>query len=171
MDARRVGSWPEREPARCGSETESDKAAHGLKTLYNCSTAEVEYAAPEVSKNAHELTPYPFSIVAVHGVNGHRESSFTAANSICWLRSLLPAQCPQIRVFSYGYDARTQSSSLLSREHLHDHAEQLIEELRRERMLTEVNIFGETVALMLTLRADHTPSNDLYWTQPRRPYY
>ena len=78
--------------------------------------------------------------MAVHGLNGHPENTFTAANGICWLRSLLPALAPNIRVLSYGYDARTHSSSLLSRENLHDHAEQLIEELRRERAITEVNI-------------------------------
>jgi len=95
-----------------------DTASYGLKTLYNRSTAEVD-------------------IVAVHGLNGHREHTFTAANGVCWLGSLLPAKAPNIRVLSYGYDARTHSSSLLSREHLHGHAEQLIEELRRERTITE----------------------------------
>ena len=81
--------------------------------------------------------------MAVHGLNGHREKTFTAANGICWLKSLLPALAPNIRVLSYGYDARTHSSSHLSQEHLHDHAEQLIEELRRERTITEVNIHKE----------------------------
>ena len=87
------------------------------------------------------------SIVAVHGLNGHRESTFTAANGICWLSSLLPAQASNIRVLSYGYDARTHSSSLLTQEHLHDHAEQLIEELRRERTITKVNIHMEVKSI------------------------
>ena len=82
-------------------------------------------------------------MVAVHGLNGHRESTFTAANGVCWLKSLLPEQIPNIRVLTYGYDARTHSSSLLSREHLHDHAEQLVEELRRERTITNVSILRE----------------------------
>ena len=82
----------------------------------------------------------PYSIVAVNGLNGHRESTFTAANGICWLSCLLPEQSPDIRVLSlYGYDARTYGSSLLSREHLNNHAEQLIEELGKERTITEVN--------------------------------
>ena len=76
-------------------------------------------------------------------MNGHRESTFTATNGICWLRSLLPVQSPNIRVLTYGYDARTHSSSLLSQEHLHDHAEQLIEELRRERTITDVSILRD----------------------------
>ena len=85
--------------------------------------------------------------MAVHGLNGHREESFTAANGTCWLKSLLPAQSPNIRVLSYGYDARTHSSSLLSQEHLHDHAEQLVEELRRERTITQVNIHMEVKSI------------------------
>ena len=94
---------------------------------------------PEGSKNVHELTIiFLYSIVAVHGPNGHRENTFTASNGICWLSSLLPALVPNIRVLSYGYDARTHSSSFLSRENLHDHAEQLIEALRRLRTITEV---------------------------------
>ena len=94
---------------------------------------------PKRSENVGKLICLSYSIVAVHGLNGHRESTFTAANGICWLRSLLPTLSPNIRVLSYGYDARTHSSSLLSQEHLHDHAEQLIEELRRERTITEVS--------------------------------
>ena len=89
------------------------------------------------------------SIVAVHGLNGHREDTFTAANGICWLGSLLPKCNPDIRVLSYGYDARTHSSSLMSQQHLHDHAEQLIVELRRERTNTEVKIERRTIAFAL----------------------
>ena len=81
----------------------------------------------------------PYSIVAVNGLNGHRESTFTAAKGIFWLSCLLPEQSPNIRVLSYGYDARTYGSSLLNREHLNNHAERLIEELRKERTIAEVN--------------------------------
>ena len=118
---------------------EPGRAEFGLKTLYDCSTAEAEYATPQEIEKCLQANCLSYSIVAVHGLNGHRESTYTAANGTCWLRSLLPVQSPNIRVLSYGYDARTHSSSLLSQENLHDHAEQLIEELRRERTITEVS--------------------------------
>ena len=104
---------------------------------------------PDESQTFTELLimSFAYSIIAVHGLNGHPESTFTAANGICWLRSLLPERSPKIRVLSYGNDARTHSSSLLSQEHLHDHAEQLIEELRSERMITKVNIRREAIPL------------------------
>ena len=53
---------------------------------------------------------------------------------------------------------------------MHGHAEQLIEELRRERTVTEVNIpEGRPAcsprAYALTYCTDHTPPNYLYWIQ------
>lgn len=78
--------------------------------------------------------------MAVHGLNGHREKTFTADNGVCWLRDTLPAMVPKlkIRVLSYGYDARTHSTSPLSSKHLLDHAENFLETLTMERDLTEV---------------------------------
>ena len=98
---------------RAGSMPEFGRAEFGLKTLYDCGTAEVEYVTTQEIEKCPRANCLPYSIVAVHGLNGHRESTFTAANGICWLRSILPTQIPNIRVLSYGYDARTHSSSLL----------------------------------------------------------
>lgn len=76
--------------------------------------------------------------MAVHGLNGNREKTFTADNGVCWLNSLLPEVMPKIRVFSYGYDARTHSSSPLSSDHLLGHAEDFLETFTMRRDLTEV---------------------------------
>ncbi|KAF8526196.1 hypothetical protein BU17DRAFT_40873, partial [Hysterangium stoloniferum] len=46
-------------------------------------------------------------IVAIHGLDGHREASFTADNGILWLRDLLPEALPSARILTYGYDACT----------------------------------------------------------------
>lgn len=43
-----------------------------------------------------------------------------------------------MRVMSFGYDARTHSSSPLSNDHLHGHAEQLLESLTMKRDVTNV---------------------------------
>ncbi|KAJ5343286.1 hypothetical protein MYU51_021423 [Penicillium brevicompactum] len=47
--------------------------------------------------------PVEVDIVAVHGLNGHRERSWTAANGTNWLRDLLPKDMPSIRVASWGW--------------------------------------------------------------------
>lgn len=128
-------------PSRAPKATTAEvgRAEFGLKVLYDCDDAEVEYATP--------LFPwiiFPFlilslhSIITLHGLNGHRERTFTANNGVCWLDSLLPERLPKIRVISFGYDARTHSSSPLSQQHLHDHAEQLVENLTRRRNVTKV---------------------------------
>jgi hypothetical protein len=48
------------------------------------------------------------SIIAVHGLNGHRERSWTAANGTKWLCDLLPVDMPNIRVNSWGYEIPTE---------------------------------------------------------------
>ncbi|KAF8526579.1 hypothetical protein BU17DRAFT_40487, partial [Hysterangium stoloniferum] len=51
------------------------------------------------------------SIVAIHGLDGHREASFTAPNGVLWLRDLLPEALPTARILTYGYDARTHGEN------------------------------------------------------------
>ncbi|KAF8529705.1 hypothetical protein BU17DRAFT_36641, partial [Hysterangium stoloniferum] len=53
----------------------------------------------------------PHSIVAIHGLDGHREASFTADNGVFWLQDLLPEALPFARILTYGYDARTQGEN------------------------------------------------------------
>jgi hypothetical protein len=74
------------------------------------------------------------SIVAVHGLNGHREKSWTDDQSgVLWLRDLLPHQLPNVRVLTFGYDADTLRLSGVSQLSLNDHATSLVEELVRCR--------------------------------------
>jgi hypothetical protein len=47
------------------------------------------------------------SIVAVHGLNGHRDKTWTAANDVYWLRDLLSSNIPNARIFCWRYDANT----------------------------------------------------------------
>ena len=56
------------------------------------------------------------SILAVHGVNGHREETWTGDEGILWPRDLLPSQLPNARISAWGYDSRTHTKSY--REHL-----------------------------------------------------
>ncbi|KAI3318521.1 hypothetical protein HD806DRAFT_540135 [Xylariaceae sp. AK1471] len=88
---------------------------------------EVVYEGPEAS----------LDIVAVHGLNGHREKTWTAANGVHWLRDLLPKDLPGIRVLTWGYDANTHSQNRVSCQSLYDHAPALVSDLTRKRTLTQ----------------------------------
>ncbi|KAF8528144.1 hypothetical protein BU17DRAFT_30429, partial [Hysterangium stoloniferum] len=54
----------------------------------------------------------PFSIVAIHGLDGASEASFTAKNDVLWLRDLLPTVITNARILTYGYDARTRGENI-----------------------------------------------------------
>jgi len=75
-------------------------------------------------------------IVAIHGLNGHRDKTWTAANGVNWLCDLLPADIPNARVFCWGYDANTHGDRV-SCQYLYDHARQLVSDLCLERRLTK----------------------------------
>jgi alpha-beta hydrolase superfamily lysophospholipase len=75
-------------------------------------------------------------IVAVHGLNGHRQKTWTASNNIHWLRDLLPDDLPRARIMCWGYDANTHDSSRVSCQYLYDHARNLVSDLCRKRQLT-----------------------------------
>jgi hypothetical protein len=77
-------------------------------------------------------------IVAIHGLNGHREKTWTAENDTNWLRHLLPDDAPRARILSWGYDANTHAASGTSSLLLYDHARTLVSDLCRKRKLTNV---------------------------------
>ena len=76
----------------------------------------------------------------MHGLNGHREKSWTDSESkILWLRDLLPLELPNARVLTFGYDADTlKLSPGVSQLGLNDHAASLVAELLRVRTEPEV---------------------------------
>ncbi|KAF8527155.1 hypothetical protein BU17DRAFT_39893, partial [Hysterangium stoloniferum] len=76
------------------------------------------------------------SIVAIHGLDGHREASFTAPNGVLWLRDLLPRFIPNARILTYGYDARTQGENR-SQQGLYDLSTNFIANLSTYRVHTK----------------------------------
>ena len=78
------------------------------------------------------------SIVAVHGLDGHCESTWTAENGVLWLETLLPEDIPEARVYTYGYDSRTHSRDEMSRETFYGHPQDLLNALTLERRTTKV---------------------------------
>ncbi|KAG9021524.1 hypothetical protein FS842_006570, partial [Serendipita sp. 407] len=72
-------------------------------------------------------------IIAIHGLDGHRENSWTADDGTMWLRDLLPDDVPNARILTYGYDAYTRSFSRTSTKTIFHHAEAFVEDLSRLR--------------------------------------
>jgi hypothetical protein len=81
-----------------------------------------------------------FSIVAIHGLNGHRDKTWTAKNGVNWLRdaSMLSAIIPNARIMSWGYNANTHSTEGLSAMYLYDHAQNLVSDLSLHRRRDKV---------------------------------
>jgi hypothetical protein len=90
----------------------------------------------------------------VHGLNGHCEKTWTADNGVNWLRDLLPHDLPNARIFSWGYDANTHSSSRVSCQYLFDQA--------TKKMLYAVPGTKD--------RADKHAADHLRGAQPRRDH-
>jgi hypothetical protein len=87
----------------------------------------------EVLSEGHESI---VDIVALHGLNGHREKTWIAENGVHWLRDLLPEDLPQARILCWGYDANTHAADRVSSQYLYNHARTLVSDLCRKRKLT-----------------------------------
>ena len=97
------------------------------------------------SSSMCDLRPFFFltdngSIVALHGLNGHREKTWTAENGVHWLRHLLPEDLPHARIICWGYDANTHAAGRVSWQYLYDHAKTLVSDLCRKRKMTNVGL-------------------------------
>ncbi|KAF8510875.1 hypothetical protein BU17DRAFT_97727 [Hysterangium stoloniferum] len=75
-------------------------------------------------------------IVAIHGLDGHRERSWTADNGKLWLRDFLPNCIPHARILTYGYDASTGDEAVTSELTLHSQAQNFLARLSIERGIT-----------------------------------
>ncbi|KAF8523276.1 hypothetical protein BU17DRAFT_43899 [Hysterangium stoloniferum] len=74
------------------------------------------------------------SIVAIHGLDGHRERSWTAQNGKLWLRDFLPDIISTARIVTFGYDAYTRKCPAPSEQTLHNHAENFLARLSSFRV-------------------------------------
>jgi hypothetical protein len=86
------------------------------------------------------------SIIAVHGLDGHRDQSWTAdSNKKMWLKDFLPLDIPNARIFTYGYNASTHGNPGI--EFLDQHAEGFVDHLCLN--LPDVcNLFGKQYYLV-----------------------
>lgn len=78
------------------------------------------------------------SVVFVHGLTGNRESTWTHKSSkTFWPQTLLPVDLPNIRIFTFGYDADIiRALDTAGSETLRDHGKSLAFDLAMRRMQT-----------------------------------
>ena len=113
---------------------------------------------------AAELTRHCFvpSIIAIHGLDGHRENSWTAENGVLWLRDLLKDQAPTARVLTYGYDANTRGRQQLTSQTLYDHAGTFTAKLALFRKQTSVGKFVKSLFSYLHRSCSRRRIDQLY---------
>ena len=97
-----------------------------------------------VSCAAILVLTFPPSNITIHGLNGHRDKTWTALNGVHWLRDLLTNDIPNARILCWGYDANTYGNSHVSCQYLYDHARSLVSDLCLERRLTNVGYMPVT---------------------------
>ncbi|KAF8510236.1 hypothetical protein BU17DRAFT_55578, partial [Hysterangium stoloniferum] len=76
-------------------------------------------------------------IVAIHGLDGHREALWTAGNGSLWLCDFLPRGVPSARILTYGYDTYIQSMAGSSTQTLDGHAESFLAHLASFRQISD----------------------------------
>lgn len=76
------------------------------------------------------LLSFASSIVFVHGLNGHREKTWTTEGSSPWPQTLLPVEIPCARILTFGYDANVVDlREMVSKNRIGDHASGLVTSL------------------------------------------
>lgn len=118
------------------SNQQSESASKGGTQLVVPSSGDTETQPAFGLKILAQGSSPNIDIVAVHGLNGHRETTWTAKNGKLWLKDLLPAKIPNARILSWGYDANTHGKKPLTSMYLYDHARELVSDLSLERRLT-----------------------------------
>ncbi|KIM71640.1 hypothetical protein PILCRDRAFT_37074, partial [Piloderma croceum F 1598] len=72
-------------------------------------------------------------IIAIHGLDGHPQKSWTAPNGTLWLSDLLPEKLPQAHILTYSYDAYTRGGEQLTDESVYALAQKLLVDIATER--------------------------------------
>jgi len=64
-----------------------------------------------LQESSRAMLTGPFSIVALHGLNGHAFNTWATKAGHMWLRDSLPSDIPNARILTYGYDSNPSSAS------------------------------------------------------------
>ncbi|KAL8749696.1 MAG: hypothetical protein Q9184_006707 [Pyrenodesmia sp. 2 TL-2023] len=93
------------------------------------------HSGPLVLREGEE--PVSADIVFVHGLNGDREQTWTAAFTL-WPQDLLPDDLPHVRVITWGYDANVlRISAPFSQNSIFGHVNSLLLDIERLRQTQE----------------------------------
>jgi hypothetical protein len=107
------------------------------------------------------------SVIAVHGLGGHAFGSWSYVNHqsqshVMWLRDFLGEDVPQVRILVYGYEARLDKTTTMSR--LLDYRRSLLGQLLNSRRGMEQrplilfgHSFGGTLIAQVCLSTYHNP--------------
>lgn len=76
-----------------------------------------------------------YSVVFIHGLTGHRDTTWTASDATDpWPQTLLPSVLPTARILTYGYDAYVaQWKGSVSQTRIGEHAWDLVTTLASYR--------------------------------------
>jgi hypothetical protein len=120
---------------------------------------------------------YAVDIIAIHGLNGHYERTWTdQPTGRLWLRDLLPFDIPGARIFSFSYDSRIFTDTVMT---IGDYALKLLGSISSERSTDEVIVLWmprpcETSTVLTgTLRSyvDPSFSSAIAWAASSRRRY
>jgi len=130
----------------------------GLDTLHKGQLSNVEgfpelglleYDILESNYHGDTILTFPISrVIAVHGLNGHREKSWIHTNGetgeqTLWLRDILPRSIPNSRISTFGYIFDGASTSELK-----EKAIKLLEEICKLEMPKEGQVCPPRILLM-----------------------
>jgi len=109
-----------------------------VKSFIDAFLREMMYGIEELYVPSH--CEASVDIVAVHGLDGDATGTWTSqTNNVCWLRdeAMLPKYIPEARVLTWGYNASYSNlkGDKPSKDRIHHHARNLVQELYSDRML------------------------------------
>ena len=79
----------------------------------------------------NEALPINVDIVAVHGLQGHYQKTWTDQNRKLWLQDFLPLALPAARIMSFGYNSAVIATKSIAG--IDEFARQLLEGLEQKR--------------------------------------